>query len=147
MLQFNFIRRDTTNILLGKIKRHRFQIGSKRIQFNVHIEQRQWSKKKFAIAQCKSILKETLPWWPSRGGVSEVRPWPWRSSRARSCSCLVCAGTRCTHRWVEHRLLACATRHENSIQQCSNEIGIKVCLYVTCPLLPTVTSVRYCYRP
>ena len=38
-------------------KRHRFQMGSQRIQFNVHIEQRQRSKEKsgfaFAFVQCK----------------------------------------------------------------------------------------------
>ena len=27
-----------TNILVRKLKRHRFQMGSKRIQFNVHID-------------------------------------------------------------------------------------------------------------
>ena len=33
----------------GKQKRNRFQMGSERIQLNVHIEQRQRSKKKVAL--------------------------------------------------------------------------------------------------
>ena len=35
--------------LARKQKRHRFQMGSERIQFNVYIEQRQRSKRKFAF--------------------------------------------------------------------------------------------------
>ena len=34
-------------------KQRRFQMGSKRVQFNVHIEQWQRSKTKFAFALCK----------------------------------------------------------------------------------------------
>ena len=45
-------------ILTRKRKRHRLQMGSERIQFNVRIEQRQRSKKEiaftFAFVQCRS---------------------------------------------------------------------------------------------
>ena len=40
-IYFMYKLSDTTNILVRKLRRHRFQMGSKRIQFDVHIEQRQ----------------------------------------------------------------------------------------------------------
>ena len=43
-------------MLTQRRKRHRFEMGSSRIQFNIHIEQRERSKKKFAFAQCKWTL-------------------------------------------------------------------------------------------
>ena len=46
-------------------KRHCFHIGSKRIQFNIHIEQRERSKKKFAFAHCKCTLT-LCSWWRAR---------------------------------------------------------------------------------